>query len=189
MIIFPFLIGVAAWTLAEYLLHRFLGHVHRGRNFFKKEHLQHHVKANYFAPAHQKALSAIVVSVALFGIISLFIPYLAALAFIAGFSGMYGLYEVTHFRYHAKDPVARPFIILRKHHFYHHFHDPRTNHGVTTRIWDRVFGTFRRVEMVTVPSRMMMDWLLTDQEIKSIYAEHFQIAFRPEVQAALVSVD
>lgn len=46
--------GIIAWTFTEYMLHRFLGHVHKGKNFFKAEHLIHHSKANYFAPAYNK---------------------------------------------------------------------------------------------------------------------------------------
>jgi sterol desaturase/sphingolipid hydroxylase (fatty acid hydroxylase superfamily) len=181
MIVAFFIAGVILWTLTEYLLHRFLGHVHRGRNFFKAEHQQHHAKANYFAPAYKKAAAAVVVSTVLFLFISLFVPYLSALAFVMGFSGMYALYELTHYRFHSTDPIARPFIILRKHHFYHHFHDPKTNHGVTSRVWDRVFGTFRKVEKVKVPARMSMNWLLSGDEIKDIYVQHFQLVHRTSV--------
>ena len=124
-VVIAFLIGVAFWTFIEYILHRFLGHVHKGKNFFKKEHLQHHAKANYFAPAYKKILSAILVSGILVGIISLLIPFPIALAFILGFMGLYGLYETTHYRFHTTDPIAMPFVILRKHHFYHHFHNMR----------------------------------------------------------------
>ena len=88
---------------------------------------------------------------------------------------MYALYEAAHFRYHAKDPLVAPFIILRKHHFYHHFHNPKMNHGVTTRFWDRVFGTFIPVETVNIPEKMTMNWLTNDGEIKNRYAVHFRI--------------
>jgi len=94
---------------------------------------------------------------------------------LAGFTGMYILYEVTHYRFHIRKPVAKPFIILRKHHFYHHFHNPRTNHGVTTRFWDRVFGTFVAVEKVRVPRKMAMRWLLDQEEVKPVYAPHFTL--------------
>ena len=176
MQIFVFFIGIITWTMTEYLLHRFLGHVHKGRNFFKAEHIQHHSKANYFAPAYKKAITAILVSALLFIVICLFTSCAAAFAFIVGFTGMYGLYELTHFRYHSKEPIARAFIILRKHHFYHHFHNPKMNHGVTTRFWDRVFGTFQEVEKVTVPKKMSMPWLVSEQEIKSSYRGHFQFS-------------
>ena len=176
MLIAVFFSGVVTWTLTEYLLHRFLGHVHKGKNFFKKEHLHHHSKANYFAPAYKKALLALVVSALLCGLLARVTSLAAALAFTIGFSGMYALYEVTHARFHRKDPIARPFIVLRKHHFYHHFHNPKYNHGVTTRFWDRVFGTFKTVDKVTVPKQMSMPWLVSGQQIKGVYSEHFRFS-------------
>ena len=177
MAIVALLIGVISWTFAEYMLHRFLGHEHKGKNFFKAEHGMHHSKANYFAPAYKKAIAAVAVSTILFGIINLFAGYGVAIGFIVGFVGMYGVYEATHFRFHAANPI-KPLLFMRKHHFYHHFHNPRKNHGVTTRFWDRVFGTFHPVEQVRVPRSMSMNWLVADNEIRSQYAGHFQLAGR-----------
>lgn len=176
MILFAFISGVILWTLLEYLMHRFLGHEHRGRNFFKAEHGQHHAKYNYFAPAYKKAFMAMVVTATLFILINAIVTASIALAFLAGFLGMYILYEVTHYRFHIRKPVAKPFIILRKHHFYHHFHNPKTNHGVTSRFWDRVFGTFVSVEKVRVPRKMAMQWLLQEDEIKPLYTPHFYLS-------------
>lgn len=176
MVMLFFAGGVALWTLAEYLLHRFLGHEHRGRNFFKAEHTLHHSRANYFAPAYKKILLAVTVSATLLLLLSLLLPLAAALGFVMGFTAMYGLYELTHHRYHSREPLAHPFIALRKHHFYHHFHNPKKNHGVTTRFWDRVFGTFVRVETVTVPRKLSMQWLLEGDDIKDTYSPHFKLA-------------
>jgi sterol desaturase/sphingolipid hydroxylase (fatty acid hydroxylase superfamily) len=175
MLVPAFLTGVILWTLTEYLLHRFLGHVHKGKNFFKAEHGQHHARFNYFAPAYKKAFMAVVVTTVLFMLVSQVATTAATLAFITGFVGMYIVYEVTHYRFHLRQPIARPFIILRKHHFYHHFHNPQKNHGVTTRFWDRVFGTFVRVEQVKVPRKMAMQWLLTEDDIMPQYAPHFYL--------------
>jgi len=179
MNIIYFFLGIVSWTLVEYLLHRFLGHEHKGRNFFKAEHIEHHAKANYFAPAWKKAIFALLVISVMILVLSLIGSFVSAVAFVAGFTGMYVLYERTHFRYHSKVPLASPFIELRKHHFYHHFHNPSKNHGVTTRFWDRVFGTFVKVYMVKVPKRMQMDWLLSgEEELKPEYAGHFQLSAR-----------
>jgi sterol desaturase/sphingolipid hydroxylase (fatty acid hydroxylase superfamily) len=178
MKIIAFILGICLWTLAEYLMHRFLGHEHKGKNFFKAEHFQHHAVANYFAPAYKKMILAILVSVVFLLTLNLLLPFDVSLAFVLGFAGMYTLYERTHYRFHAKDPLAEPFIILRKHHFYHHFHNPAKNHGVTTRFWDRVFGTFVRVEKVKIPQKMSMAWLVSGDEIKPEYAGHFQLAKR-----------
>lgn len=179
MILLAFITGIVVWTLTEYLLHRFLGHEHKGKNFFKAEHGQHHAKYNYFAPAHKKALMAVLVAVAMYLLIQAIVSSSIALAFLSGFLGMYLLYEVTHYRFHIRKPVAKPFIILRKHHFYHHFHNPKANHGVTSRFWDRVFGTFVPVEKVRVPRKMAMKWLLHNEQVKDSYAPHFYLTESP----------
>lgn len=175
MIFILFLLGVFSWTLAEYLIHRYLGHLHKGKNFFKAEHVQHHAKFNYFASAYKKAIFAFVIFSISFLFLNLFASNIMVLAFLTGFFGMYTLYELTHFRFHAKYPMAMPFVILRKHHFYHHFHNPKTNFGVTSRFWDRIFGTFTSVDQVRVPKKMAMSWLLDDNNIKEKYADDFYL--------------
>jgi sterol desaturase/sphingolipid hydroxylase (fatty acid hydroxylase superfamily) len=174
-ILLSFFAGIVSWTLAEYLMHRFLGHEHKGKNFFKAEHGQHHAKYNYFAPAYKKALLALVVTATLYLFMQAVLSSSIALAYLSGFLGMYIIYEVTHYRFHIRKPVAKPFILLRKHHFYHHFHNPKSNHGVTTRFWDRVFGTFVPVEKVRVPRKMAMQWLVQNEEVKPVYKPHFYL--------------
>ncbi len=157
----------------EYMLHRFLGHEHKGKNFFKAEHSLHHQKVHYFAPVYKKVVAATIVAASLFGLMSVFFTWQLVVAFLIGLMGMYGMYEYSHARYHVKGPIAKIFIILRKHHFYHHFHQPKLNHGVTTRFWDRVFGTFHEVETVSVPRKMTMDWLMLGEDLKPEYENHF----------------
>jgi len=176
MLLLSFFFGVLLWTLLEYILHRYLGHVHKGKNFFKTEHLQHHGKFAYFAPAHKKLIAAIVVFCLFLGLMSLIFPVLYTFSFLLGTYSMYALYEITHFRFHSKLPVAPIFIVLRKHHFFHHFHNPKTNFGVTSRIWDRVFGTFTSVEKVRVPQKMAMTWLLDGGEINQQFSSDFYLA-------------
>ncbi len=173
-----FFVGIICWTFTEYILHRFLGHEHKGKNFFKREHVLHHGRANYFVPIYKKILIAAIVSTILFLLLSLVIAKFEAFLFILGYIGTYILYEVTHLRYHCTSPLIKPFIILRKHHFYHHFHNPKKNHGVTTRIWDRIFGTFERVEQVQVPKQMIMDWLMYGANIHPTYTKHFRVSKR-----------
>ena len=175
MFLISFFSGVALWTFLEYVLHRFLGHEHKGKNFFKDEHSLHHQKVHYFAPIYKKIGAAVSVALLLTVSLSFFFEWQPVVAFVLGLIGMYGLYEATHSRFHRRGPIAKPFIILRKHHFYHHFHQPKLNHGVTTRIWDRIFGTFHRVETVSVPRKMTMDWLMNGDEIAPAYARHFQL--------------
>ena len=60
---------------------------------------------------------------------------------------------------------------LRRHHFHHHFVDGRKNHGVTTPIWDFVFGTYEQPTKIRVPAKLCMPWL-RDPATGGIRAEH-----------------
>jgi sterol desaturase/sphingolipid hydroxylase (fatty acid hydroxylase superfamily) len=177
MIVLSTVAGLITWTLVEYLLHRFLGHVHKGSNFFKKEHVKHHSTPNYFASFYMKGALALLVSLILFTLLSLFLSHLVSFFFTLGFTGMYSIYELTHYRYHAKQPV--PFFInFRKHHYYHHYHNPQMNHGVTSRMWDRVFGTYvSSTDTVKVPKRMAPTWMMNEDNtsVRSKYEAHFKV--------------
>lgn len=175
MTIAAFVFGLIFWTFLEYILHRFLGHVHKGKNLFKTEHTQHHAKAHYFAPAWKKAIVVAWVASALIFLTGWVFSFAFAIPFVLGLVSMYVLYETTHKRFHSRKPLLPIFIPLRKHHFYHHFHNPRVNHGVTTRFWDKVFGTYKEVEMVQVPYRMCMQWLIDGEDIASVYHDHFRL--------------
>ena len=60
----------------------------------------------------------------------------------------------------------------RKHHFFHHFHDPSLNHGVTSSLWDHVFGTYAPTDVIRVPDKLKPHWLV-DPETGEV-REHLQ---------------
>lgn len=171
-----FVSGVIFWTFLEYLIHRFLGHQKKGRNAVRAEHQRHHAEAHYFAPLYKKLLLAIGVLSFSFVLFSLLAGMWNGLSFACGLAGMYLLYEITHRRFHVHEPLIRYGLRMRKHHFAHHFRDPRYNHGVTTAFWDRLFGTYRPVDQIRIPQKMAMMWL-TDREhqVKKRYQRHFTI--------------
>lgn len=158
----PFAMGVVLWTFLEYVIHRFLLHRKGANNPATDEHLRHHREGDYFAPFWKKLAASMVflslstlVTGALFGLGT-------GLAFSLGTASMYLLYEITHKRLHARAPLIGYGLIIRKHHFHHHFGNPKMNHGVTVRFWDRVFGTFEPTlrETVKVPRKMVLPWLV-----------------------------
>ena len=165
------LLGAFTWSFLEYVIHRWLGHVKGAKkNPFGKEHVRHHVEGDYFAPSWKKGLVA-----ALFLAI-LCVPAFAlagrlGAAYVAGLIGFYGAYEVLHRLEHVWAGVGPYARWARKHHFYHHFVDARMNHGVTSPIWDFVFGTYRKPEVITVPKKLCMAWL-KDPETGDIRAQH-----------------
>jgi sterol desaturase/sphingolipid hydroxylase (fatty acid hydroxylase superfamily) len=140
-----FIAGAVVWTFAEYVLHRGLGH-RRAKNPFTVEHLRHHANPGYFAPSWKKAIAAS-------SVLGLLAPPLFLAAGTVGLSGavgfvlMYVVYEIIHRRLHTHPARTRYGEWCRRHHLHHHSRRARMNHGVTSPLWDWVFGTLE------VPSR------------------------------------
>jgi len=156
-------VGTQLWFLAEYLLHRFAMHELRGRGLMSREHLLHHVAAGWsFSVMHLLSWAGmLLVGVATW----LPLGWLLAgpalgIATTLGWAVGYFFYEYQHAQAHLRAPRTGYERWLRKHHFHHHFGHPKANHGVSTRTWDRVFGTLEVPEQVRVPRRMAQPWML-----------------------------
>jgi sterol desaturase/sphingolipid hydroxylase (fatty acid hydroxylase superfamily) len=172
------LAGVCAWTLLEYLIHRFLGHGRAPhRNPFGIEHVRHHSVGDYFAPAWKKLAVTCLAAPLLFGLASLCAAPAVAAAFVTGLLGMYLAYEWLHRQLHVHPGLGPYGRWARRHHFGHHFADPRTNHGVTSPLWDVVFGTRRVHARIVVPERLCMAWLRDPAtgEVRADWAGTFEL--------------
>jgi sterol desaturase/sphingolipid hydroxylase (fatty acid hydroxylase superfamily) len=170
-----FLAGACVWTLIEYGLHRGLGHRGGSKNAFTVEHLAHHAKVDYFAPAWKKALAACAV-LGLTGPLLVWLLGSVGFAAAMGFVLMYLLYEFTHKRLHTHPPLTRYGRWARRHHLYHHFKRPHLNHGVTTPVWDFVFGTLEVPPRIRVPRRNALPWMLDENgELRSEFEQDFEL--------------
>jgi sterol desaturase/sphingolipid hydroxylase (fatty acid hydroxylase superfamily) len=170
------LLGAAGWTLLEYVLHRFVFHARSARGPGAMEHRRHHAQVNYFAPAWQKALAALVTTAILLPLLSWLAGFALGSAGTLGFIGMYLLYEILHRRVHTRPPHNRYGRWRRKNHFAHHFVNPRLAQGVTTPVWDLVFGTRLVVDRVRVPRRLAMPWLVdATGQIHPEYAADYEL--------------
>jgi sterol desaturase/sphingolipid hydroxylase (fatty acid hydroxylase superfamily) len=165
------LAGALTWTLLEYWIHRSLGHNKRfKKNPFAVEHIRHHIEGNYFAPTWKKLLAAVLAA----AIAS--VPAIWALgttvgpAYVAGLIGFYLVYELMHRLEHVFPGLGPYGRWARRHHFTHHFTDARYNHGVTTPIWDFVFGTYKKPGTIVVPKKLCMEWL-KDPETGAVRAD------------------
>ncbi len=173
-----FLLGVLTWSFAEYCIHRWLGHDARLRpNAFESEHTRHHAAGDYFAPAWKKLLAAALAMAVLAPLVSLAAGRPMGFAYTAGLVPFYLVYEVVHRRAHTHAGLGAYGRWLRRHHFAHHFVDPRTNHGVTSPLWDVVFGTYRSVDVITVPHRLAMPWLVDTEsgDVREEFAQHYRL--------------
>lgn len=153
-------LGVVTWTLLEYFLHRFLGHDRRTMpNFFSVEHTRHHSVGDYFAPAWKKSLAAALFFAAAAPLASYLVGARLGLSYAGALVAMYVTYELVHRRAHTHPGFGPYGRYVRRHHFHHHFENPKMNHGVTSPVWDLAFGTFERPERIRVPSKLKMVWL------------------------------
>lgn len=129
-------LGRLAWGPVEYLVHGFMAH--RWRTFVGPIHGGHHLEpaAVFTSPVAWLPVALLVAAAAsaLAGA-RLGLPF--ALGLVAGFAH----YEYQHWRMHFRVPRTARQIRMRQHHLAHHFVKPQHYHGVTTRLWDRVFGT------------------------------------------------
>lgn len=172
-----FLTGVALWPVLEYALHRFLAHEAKFKNKFRTEHLKHHRDRDYYAAGLDKVLAAAPAAGVLFCVWAAGAGSAAALAFTAGFFSCYLLYERAHKRFHTHPPKTKLGLRLRKHHFIHHFVDARSNHGVTTTLFDALCGTLSRREQVAIPRAFVPPWML-EAGREDRLAEAFRHDFR-----------
>ncbi len=155
-------VGAISWTAAEYGLHRFAMHEMRGRGLPSVEHLKHHADVSYFSPASKKVASAAGTTAVAYPVAQAVAGRRWAMAFTAGMIMTYFGYEVAHRRTHTHPPRGRYGRWARRSHLHHHFGAPMRNFGVTTPVWDRVFGTYDEPGVVTVPRRMAPEWLLDE---------------------------
>ena len=153
------LCGVVSWVVAEYWIHRVLGHVLRVDNPFRSEHLKHHIEGNYFAPAKKKALAAVVMLPAITAVAWLFLPLTGALLYASGFLAMYLLYEVNHYGIHAWPARTAYGRWIARHHLVHHFNTATKNHAVSFPLFDRLWGTHRAVDQVRVSRKLAPPWM------------------------------
>jgi sterol desaturase/sphingolipid hydroxylase (fatty acid hydroxylase superfamily) len=153
--------GAASWSFAEWMVHYHLGHrLAKNRNFFAVEHVRHHATTSYFAPSWKKGAAAALVSAAVMPVAAALIGRKLGAAYTIGFAGTYLGYELLHRWAHVRPPTTGYGRWARKHHFHHHFHAPSKNHGVTSPMWDHVFGSYEPPTKVRVPARHAMPWLI-----------------------------
>ncbi|MFT7578571.1 MAG: sterol desaturase/sphingolipid hydroxylase (fatty acid hydroxylase superfamily), partial [Myxococcota bacterium] len=69
-----------------------------------------------------------------------------ALPTFAGFIIGYIWYEMTHLWTHVGKPKTAYGKHLKRHHMLHHFQTPDKRFGVSSPLWDHVFGTYVKHE-------------------------------------------
>lgn len=141
-----FVLGFLEWTFFEYLMHRFLFHYNPNTQFGKRMAYLFHGIHHDFPGEVDRLVMPTVTSIVLSTILCL-VHYLcfgpAGLILFAGFLFGYLYYEFVHYSVHNSKIKIGWSDWQRKNHLKHHFQDPENRFGVSTPLWDYVFGTYR----------------------------------------------
>jgi len=137
--------GALFWTFAEYVIHRFLYHTEtNSENILEFQMSMHGFHHHYPKDPERLAMPPIpglVLGAVFFGFFYL-IMGIYAVAFFPGFMLGYDAYITIHYYQHRiKSPNYKPWKKLWQHHKAHHYSNPYSAFGVSTRLWDVVFGT------------------------------------------------
>jgi len=139
-----FLAGILFWSLTEYILHRFLFHHHptseKGKRINYVLHGNHHEyprdKERLFMPA---APSLIIASAFFFTFYIILGKF--TFSFFPGFMLGYLIYGTMHYAIHAWNPPFKWMKGLWRNHHLHHYKHSDLGFGVSSTLWDHVFGT------------------------------------------------
>jgi sterol desaturase/sphingolipid hydroxylase (fatty acid hydroxylase superfamily) len=141
-----FFAGVLTWTLTEYLLHRFVFHYEPKSDMGKRLHFLAHGVHHDYPNDSLRLVMPPVISVPLAVLFySLFYALLGETllpAFFAGFIVGYICYDMVHYAtHHAPMTTTAVGLWVKKHHMRHHYQTDDQFYGVSTPLWDYVFGT------------------------------------------------
>ena len=145
-----FVLGLFLWTLGEYTLHRFLFHHQpaspaQERIFFLfhgVHHAQPQDKTRLVMP-FPVSIPMAILFVGLFYLIlgvTLMEPQWVA-PLTAGFLVGYLAYDLIHYATHHFSMRRGYAKYLKRYHMAHHYKDPTSRFGVSSPVWDWVFGT------------------------------------------------
>ncbi len=140
-----FAVGAFVWTLVEYWLHRTLFHwtppFAWGPRFHFFLHGVHHDWVNDKYRLVMPPVASAVLAVVFFAGWS--VPLGTwVFPFFAGHVTGYLAYDMLHYSMHHFKPKAKWLLKLRAHHMNHHHNKDGRKYGVSTTLWDHVFGTY-----------------------------------------------
>lgn len=144
-----FVAGMLCWSLFEYTIHRFVFHFfaesERAKKIVYIIHGNHHEyprdKERLFMPAVPSLLIASTLFSIMYGITWLFSITSSVFAFFPGFLLGYLIYGSMHYAIHAWNPPFKWMKPLWRNHHLHHYKNVELGFGVSSTLWDHVFGT------------------------------------------------
>lgn len=139
-----FVLGIFFFTLVEYLVHRYFYHMRTDSpRKARMQYIFHGVHHDHPRDKKRLALPPLMSIIVASAFIGLFRLALGAhgFAFGGGFLTGYATYLLAHYAIHVYNPPKNALRMIWKHHNLHHFVGDTGAFGVSSPLWDHVFGT------------------------------------------------
>ncbi|WP_369811233.1 sterol desaturase family protein [Hymenobacter convexus] len=139
-----FLVGLLAFTLVEYLVHRYVYHIPAttpGRAKF--QYTMHGVHHEYPKDKTRLAMPPIITVFVASLLFFIFRFSFGSYAFglLSGFTFGYAMYLFVHYAIHAYAPPKNFLKVWWTHHSQHHYRQDEVAFGVSSTLWDHIIGT------------------------------------------------
>ncbi len=141
-----FALGLLIWSFVEYIIHRHAFHYQPMSKIGKQLHfMMHGVHHDYTNDATRLVMPpsvSIPLAFLFYGVFTIVFGRLAPATF-AGFVCGYLFYDMVHYAIHHFPMKRGVWLWLKQHHLRHHYKDDHIGYGVSSPLWDYVFGSRR----------------------------------------------
>ncbi len=143
-VLLTFFAGMFFWSFFEYIMHRFVFHMvaesEKARRVIYVLHGNHHEyprdKERLFMPAVPSLIISSTLFLLMYGMMGQNV-----FSFFPGFMLGYLIYGSMHYAIHAWNPPFKWMKGLWRNHHLHHYKQTQRGFGVSSTLWDHVFGT------------------------------------------------
>jgi len=141
-----FALGLFVWTLVEYIMHRFVFHyAPADKPWAQRIHfIFHGVHHDYPSDAMRLVLPpsvSIPLAALFYFLFNAILPANDIWGFFPGFILGYLIYDITHYAIHHFNFKGSIWKKIKQHHMLHHYQAPDKGYGVSSPMWDKVFGS------------------------------------------------
>jgi len=139
-----FLVGFITFTWVEYMMHRYVFHMKPYTEMRSKIQYTIHGVHHEFPKDKDRLAMPPLLSITISTILLLLLRVLMGdfvFAFLPGFLVGYASYLAVHYLVHAYPPPKNFFKVLWVNHSIHHYKDGETVFGVSSPLWDYIYGT------------------------------------------------
>lgn len=141
-----FFLGFISFTWVEYMVHRYVYHMSTYTEYRKKLQYKAHGAHHEFPKDKDRLAMPPLLSITISTILLLLLRLIMGdftFAFLPGFLVGYAYYLSVHYMVHIYQPPKNFLKSLWINHSVHHYKDGEVVFGVSSPLWDYIFGTMR----------------------------------------------